>query len=318
MKLILKYTIAILALFSIQLSYAIDSPTWVNVDSTSDSSITLSWDAVENAFMYYVYYGTESAQVSNYDSQTDFIDGTSTEVTGLESGTTYYFTAVAIDENGEESMYSSEVSATVGWAATNNDTVEENFILEWVEIKWSNKIALDFSSPLEAGEDAIREFKITNKNDSLDSFEVVESEIDEEDNTMLEVTLDRDVEIGNEYDIVIIAINSAAWSTIESGIDSSETLVVSEIPEEEMEEEMVQIDAPVETTADDMNEENSDMNAASDGPTWELIAAETVENTTLSVAENNDSLPKTGPEHIFILILSIILTFSIFAFRFKQ
>jgi hypothetical protein len=113
---------------------------------------------------------------------------------------------------------------------------------------------------------------------------------------------------------VIIAITSADWKNIESWIDNIETFTATEI----LVEDVIIEDIIVE---DIIVEENIELNSASEEsnwPTWANIDASDVENTTLALASNNDSLPKTWPEHILMLILSIILWALIFIFKYKK
>jgi len=76
-------------------------------------SVTLAWDrsAGTNAIANYnVYYGVASATYTNVVAA-----GTNTTVSisNLVNGTTYYFTATAVDPSGLESDYSTEVSALI-------------------------------------------------------------------------------------------------------------------------------------------------------------------------------------------------------------
>jgi sulfur relay (sulfurtransferase) complex TusBCD TusD component (DsrE family) len=76
------------------------------------SSVTLAWDPSPGTDVitnYNLYYGAASATYTNVVPA-----GTNTTVTisNLVGGTTYYFAATAVDTNGLESVYSTEVAYT--------------------------------------------------------------------------------------------------------------------------------------------------------------------------------------------------------------
>lgn len=312
MKIVFKFISFVILFFALILeSFAIDSPIGVTVDSKSSSSISLSWDNVVDALGYFIYYSTQSWIENGYDSQSDILETNSYELVGLDSGNTYYISVVALDENWEESDYSEElVIDVVEWEmlteeSETEDNMDINFALESIDVVAYDKLELTFSTPLDVYEEAVREFKITNKNDELDTFEVIDSEINELDDSKLFLTLDRNTEIWNEYDVVIIAITNSDGENIESWIDNSEAFVVSEITE-------VATEDPIEEPEDE------ELNSASEEQTWvnwQNLSSEDVENTTLALAENNSKLPDTWAEHILLIVLSIILWTLIFKFK---
>lgn len=319
MKNFFKIFSFLILLFALTIeSFAIDSPVNLNIDSTTNNSVNLSWDSNEEAFMYYVYYSKKSGADTWYDMQTDFIEYNSLEISDLEIGETYYFVVVALDENWDESDYSNEVIVDIvdpnaiisnEDKTSNDDAVKDiteiDFALNSINVVEYNKIELIFSNTLDDSEDTIREFKIVNTDDNLDTFEVVSTKLNNEDFKVLELTLDRNTEIWNEYEVVIIAITSETWKNIESWIDNTEIFSVVEISETDLE----------------IEENNVELNAASEEaiwPTWANINASEIENTTLSLSKNNENLPKTWPEHILMFILSIVLWALIFVFKYKK
>jgi len=80
------------------------------------AGVTLAWDANPESTVagYRVGYGTSSGA---YASTVDVGNWTSVNITGLETGRTYYFACKAYDSTGRESAYSSEVSYTPPAAA---------------------------------------------------------------------------------------------------------------------------------------------------------------------------------------------------------
>jgi hypothetical protein len=75
-------------------------------------SIVLNWNASTSANVagYNVYYGTNSG---NYIYKLDAGNSTSTTISNLSCGVTYYFAATAYDGNGDESGLCPEVSFVV-------------------------------------------------------------------------------------------------------------------------------------------------------------------------------------------------------------
>lgn len=307
-------------------SFAIEAPVNVEIESSTESSVILTWEPLENAIMYYVYYSKESWLISDYDNYSDLVDWNSVEITELEEWQNYYFAVTSLDENWEESVYSEEVVLDVNAIDTSisNDAVIEelteeltaevttvatdiDFVLDWVSVIAYDKIELIFTNPLDDSVDAIREFKIVNKFDSFDTFEVVSTELDEDDHSIIELMLDRETQIGNQYEVVIIAISSSTGRNIESWVDNVESFTVTELAEIVEEEAIV--------------EEEVELNSAWTEETsliWTNIDASEIENTTLAQAENQTELPQTWPEHVLILILSIILWAFVFIFKYKR
>jgi hypothetical protein len=73
------------------------------------AKVTLAWDpnVDEDLAGYIVYYGSASR---DYDYDIDIGDETSCTISGLYSGTTYYFAVTAYDIDGNESQFSNEIS----------------------------------------------------------------------------------------------------------------------------------------------------------------------------------------------------------------
>lgn len=84
-----------------------DAPTEVTV-TPNDGQVTLNWSSVLDATSYKVYQGTSPGIYDAAPVAT--VNGTTTTVTGLTNGTTYYFTVRSSNEHGD-STASNEVSA---------------------------------------------------------------------------------------------------------------------------------------------------------------------------------------------------------------
>jgi len=92
--------------------YGVDAPA-----AATSATATLAWDAVQATALsgYRIYYGTSPGLYfqSRGNGLTISSNVTTHVVTGLSSGTTYYFAATAFDTSGNESAYSAEVSKAI-------------------------------------------------------------------------------------------------------------------------------------------------------------------------------------------------------------
>ncbi|MFI1658216.1 alpha/beta hydrolase family esterase [Streptomyces sp. NPDC020472] len=79
------------------------APAGLTVGGTTDTSVSLSWNAVPGAASYEVYRGGAKAGTTTSTSYTD---------TGLAVGTTYAYTVAAVDAAGAAGAASSSVTAT--------------------------------------------------------------------------------------------------------------------------------------------------------------------------------------------------------------
>ena len=316
MKFLLKiFLISWLFIFTLSNSFAIDAPVNLKVDSINATNVDLSWDKVDNWYMYYISYWKNSW--GSYESQTDFIEANTGSVTWLEAWNTYYFVVKALDENWDESAYSNEVSA---------DIPEESvFSLESVVANNKKQIELTFSRELDSSTWSVREFKVYKKTDDTDLFDVLSTELNKTDNTKLVLNLDRDLENNVEYEVVVIAIKDKNANNIESGIDSIESFIVDEnnfvtnsgviLTDTWVTEEL---NSASETWTTEKSNTWTTINTNENAPDGTTLSNSDLEKTTLWAAAKNDKLPKTWPEEILLVILSIILWALVFIFKYKK
>src|ERR1019366_1822278 len=111
--------------------------------SLAAGTVTLAWDpdsGPDTVTNYNIYYGAASATYTNTVAA-----GANTTITvsNLVDSTTYYFAATAVDTNGLESDFSTEVSALIAVGLTNqpptldalaNVTINENAGLQTVNL----------------------------------------------------------------------------------------------------------------------------------------------------------------------------------------
>jgi hypothetical protein len=86
----------------------LDPPVLKKADA-GDKKVDLGWTKVERASAYTVFYGTTSKK---YTESKEIGNLTTYSVTGLTNGTPYYFAVKARSDQGDESNYSNELSAT--------------------------------------------------------------------------------------------------------------------------------------------------------------------------------------------------------------
>lgn len=91
-------------------------PANVGVSVGGSGKLNVTWDAstdtVSGVANYKVYYGTASGVYDATGSPADAGDNTSLLLSGLTNGVTYYIVVSAVDEAGNESAQSSEVSGS--------------------------------------------------------------------------------------------------------------------------------------------------------------------------------------------------------------
>jgi hypothetical protein len=89
------------------------------------ASVDLEWDPNTEPELagYKIYWGTTNG---NFTSSKDAGKNTTSTITGLNEGTTYYFAATAYDGDGNESDYSNQISYTVPFSDTDGDGVPDN------------------------------------------------------------------------------------------------------------------------------------------------------------------------------------------------
>ncbi len=129
----------------------IAAPTNLVVTGTAAGSVSLSWTASPGAYDYYVYYGTSPGnEVTKYFGA--LAPATTATVTGLASGTTYYFQVNAYVHNtGVTSPASNAVSATTPFTTgpaglTVTGTAAGQASLSWTALTGSSDYYVYYST----------------------------------------------------------------------------------------------------------------------------------------------------------------------------
>jgi hypothetical protein len=97
----------------------LDNPHGVSVVKLRPTSARVSWNAVNGAARYQVYYGPESRYMPlfyEYAKSADAGNNTSVDLSGLAlDAEAYYFTVTAVDAAENESMYGAEALLPEAW-----------------------------------------------------------------------------------------------------------------------------------------------------------------------------------------------------------
>ena len=291
-----------ISLVSISSVFAINAPTNFSAEPSSPTSAELSWDMMEDAAAYSIYYSTTSWDLSEYD----LIETGPHTLINLQENTTYYVALTANDENFEESEKTAEISFTTGgtWFVT-----VSNFALDSVEMLSSTKLKLTFNADLDNTEEAIREFKIANKFDDLEELAITGSEIDQQDAKSLIVTLASPAPTSAQYNVTIVRLNDSEGNNIANGVDG-----VDSFSTPDSYEAITTTQEPVPETLSSAGPEEAN-NEVSGGSSWKNLSDEDLAKTASSVAKTAENLPTTGAEHWFLWILALILGAIIFRYK---
>lgn len=287
--------------------------TTLESDNITESSVDLSWSPVDWYYVYEVSFSEESKEINDYNMNTDYIEWLSTTISDLESDTTYYFSLYWYDELWNKNILSDEIFLNTKSVSE----VNELKVLD-AEMYDLDKIKVTFSNELNDSEGTIRDFKISAVDDNFDTYDVIETEILEEDENSIILTLDSKPAVDKEYKIIVLDITDIYNQNIEYGIDSEIVFYAEETILEEVVEETNS------WTVIDDTEEEVELNSAKEeeqteaNVTWTDLSEDDVNKNVVSVANENNKLPQTWPEQVLLLILAIIFSGLFFVSRFKK
>lgn len=118
-----------------------------NLAGTSgNGSVTLKWSAnTESDFLRYRIYGNTSANPTvKTDSTVNGKNDTVKTITGLSSGTTYYYRITAVDSLGLASSYSNEIQVTTNTPPAAPLNLTATVAHSSVTLKWNKNTEPDF------------------------------------------------------------------------------------------------------------------------------------------------------------------------------
>lgn len=281
----------------------------ITLEKSWSENLELSWEWDENVFMYRIDYWTSSIADSDYQETTDVFEWNTFEIKWLELETEYYLTVYGYDPDANV-VYQSKESVFRTW------NVEILYVTS-SELLSSNVLELTFSNPLDIQSGEENEFTIYEKNNSSELFTVNSTVINSEDNSKIKLYTDESFENGVEYEVVVLYIKDKFGQNIEFWVDSTSVFFWKSFEEEVIDNntEIEKEDNLVENTqVDEIDniEENETDNI------WvELNSADIAKDVVWASSETTE-LPTTWPEHVLLLIITIILSSLIFVFRYKN
>lgn len=325
----------------------------IKLEEANTDSLKISWEAVDGAIGYFVYYDTEShSEDKNYSNTSDdMIEGTGTIIENLDPNTTYYVALKVVDWEWNEWEFSNEYTfSTTGWNSN-------NLAIEKIKVIDSKNIIVVFNNNIDSTKDV--EFKIEEKDNNLN--EIAIDNVSVEWNSVF-ITLNSDLESNKDYTLTVISLTWVNWETIEEWVNwviDFNTGEIVELNSADTNNSDWETNISTDDNSDlednsktdnasDTNEWNSDTendwvvnnnsNTSSDVTNWdstsdtELNSADpettsltTTDGTNLSeeeikktaelAAKKSEKLPQTGPTEWLLFIAALILAFWITKFR---
>ncbi len=306
-------------LFSTVTTYALTLEWDINLDSATSDSLNISWQPVDWAVWYFVYYDSVShVDDKKYKSLDDMIDSTWATIPNLQPDTTYYVAIRVVDWEWNEGDYSKEYSFKT--------EMGKKLSIENINVIDSKDLSVWFNVAIDDTKD--KEFKITEKDNNL--VEVwINSLIVDGGNVL--VKLSDPLESNKTYTLTVVSLTWVNWETIDAWVDGV------------IDFDSGDLSSSTQTWSSDTYsaEATPDLNSASDNSTntwttqtWtELNSASTEQSQTwitLSWTELSNSqikktaelasakvkkLPKTGPTEWLLLIVALIIWFIVVKFR---
>lgn len=280
----------------------------VYLDEAKSNSLTLSWDEVDDALCYSIYYDTDSVAESDYANEALCIWNNYT-LEWLDSDTKYFLSMTVASQDFVEWWLSKEFSFKTLWS------VWESLKLESVEAEYKKQLKLSFN--LDLDESKPLEFKIVDKDDDLIELELESVELTWPREVV--INLVEDLEAGLEYDLTVLSATWAEWENIEFGVNGIASFIVPD--DLKYEDEIEEVENNQETTEEVIEEptiENTDLELNSASPSWEDIATEDLNKNTQMASETAEDLPSTWPEHILIILLAFLISFFVIKSRAKS
>lgn len=202
----------------------------LEVTETYSNAVTLEWEPAAGAGHeggetagYIVHYGTSTVDEMGevYDDSVDVGNVTSYVVSGLDTGTTYYFSVVAYDTNdprNESRNWASEASATpeADMDAYEGDDDGEAPKVSSVEATDMKTVRVTFSEAVELPATATTAFSIENQ-DNFEALAVEAAKVDASDKKVVVLTT-AEQEAGVEYKVTAgVEVEDMAGNPVVSG-----------------------------------------------------------------------------------------------------
>lgn len=289
----------------------------LKLEQAWSDNLKISWEKVEGAVWYYLYYDTESKAGSWSYAQEwdDVIDWTWVTVTNLKPNTTYYVTITVIDANSNEWEKSTEwIFKTIG---------EQSLKLERIDIKSLN--TLDLAYNLDIDNNAEKEFKIVEKEDNTVLIDVKEIKIDDKDHKKLILTLESDLLVGKNYSLTTMSLFWINGENIKTWVDGVVDFYVNKndkgVLQWVLEWEITSSGSNL--LENNNNENNIVLNAPieknnSRALSGENISSEDLNKSVIATGSNATNLPKTWAEHWIFILIAIVFAWLLTIVKRKQ
>ena len=305
-------------LVSLNFAFALKLQWDIKLEKATSNSLKISWDKVDWAIWYFVYYDTvshksESNDIKNYKNSTDLLDSTGTNLNDLEPNTKYYLAVTVADENWNEWEYSKEFSFSTTWEKN------KKLILQDVKVISKNKIRLIFNVDIDSKNNL--EFKIENKKNNLDIIWVKNVDINWNN---VELTLNKDLSAGSTYLLTVVSASGKNWETIQSWIDwlkefNTENLekLSSADSQKEQKNNWDSSKSTWKETNSWNDEKKSDINEQKENNKvqkeeaiklwWKNLKEEEIKKNAELASKKSKKLPKTWPAEWGLLLMSLFL-----------
>ena len=333
---ILQWTlIGIFAFFiTIWNAIAAEFTSVLKMDTATNTSIDISWEDVDWASGYYVFYWERPANWGLYDLEMDdLFENGAAQIPWLKEATKYYIAVSAIDENGDEIARSKEAVFETNDPTGGKKEKKEDLLLKWIIVTHKNGVKLAFNTEINSWESI--DIIIKDK-ESGDELEVTDVEVIWEKVT---VVLWNDLISNKVYEAVILSVVWTNGATITAGIEwavdfttpdvstlwrttdvvSEEEIEMNSASDQEMakkEESNVDVQAELQKLSDQEDaalaakeeaEKKKKEAENTSSKAWKDIAEWAIKKTPASVGKDSKNLPSTWPENTIFLLLSALI-----------
>jgi len=316
----------------------------IKLDEATTDSLKISWNEVDWAIGYFVYYDTQSHfEDKNYANTTDdMVESTGTTLENLDSNTTYYIALKVVDWEWNEWDFSKEYSfSTLKWE-------EKNLSIENIKVIDSKNLEVTFNSEIDSSKDI--EFKIEEKNNNLNEVNIANTLAE---GNIVKISLNNELESNKDYTLTVISLTWVNWETIEEGVNgvidfNSGELIdlnsaeeenpqntsawtsddnitenpedttnnITENPEDTANNASVEeVENTTQNSTEELNSAGPSVEPKSTALSWANLTNEQIKKTSELAAKKIKKLPQTGPAEWLLIIAALILAFWIIKYR---
>lgn len=307
-----KISILLLSFFLVLAAYAAEGLTLKSapeLKEATSTSMEIHWEKVDGALAYVVHYGKKPKSQDGYEMNTaeEFNEQTGATLENLEPGTKYYVAVTVLDQAALEWDFSPEAILETKSAGQTKLSLKDIAVVSSKELKLSFNNSLKASVPAD-----IKLVDASGKNQ-----EIVSSEIK---GTTVTLTMKSDLNPNTKYDATVISIEDINGKSIESWVDAVISVTTpAQFSTETVPEVTSETDEDGTVPPDEVVELNSGMVEETTTPSGTVNQSIAGENINVAVtSQTTTKLPQTGPEHIILVILSLLVWAGVFMYSRKQ